>query len=389
MLNITVVGAGYVGLANAVLLAQNNVVTLLDIDEQKVTMVNNRTSPIADAEIETYLKQKKLHLTATTDSTVAYVNARIIIIAAPTNYDPAKNYFDTTIVEKLVAEAIQQNPTATIIIKSTVPVGFTVRLRKDYPKAAIIFSPEFLREGKALYDNLYPSRIVIGDKSKRAHDFAALLLAAAIKKDMPIIFTGPTEAEAIKLFANTYLAMRVAYFNELDTYAELKQLQSHEIIAGISADPRIGDYYNNPSFGYGGYCLPKDSKQLQANFDGVPSTLIRSIITSNDTRIKHIADSVLSRKPTVVGVYRLAMKAGSDNFRESAVTHVIDYLKQAGVTVILYEPSLRSKTYNATEVINDFESFIKQSDVVIANRLYDELRAVRGKVYTRDLFTRD
>jgi UDPglucose 6-dehydrogenase len=389
MLRITVVGAGYVGLANAVLLAQRNAVTLLDIDEHRIALVNDKKSPIADTEIEPYLLEKKLHLTATTDVANAYEKATFIIIAAPTNYDPNKNYFDTTIVETLISEALQQNPTATIVVKSTVPVGFTVRVRSTHPRASIIFSPEFLREGRALYDNLYPSRIVIGDKSKRAREFAALLQTAAIKKDMPVIFTGPTEAEAIKLFANTYLAMRVAYFNELDTYAELKQLSSREIIKGISTDPRIGDYYNNPSFGYGGYCLPKDSKQLHANFDGVPSTLIRSIITSNDTRIKHIADSILSRKPKVVGVHRLAMKAESDNFRESAIKHVIDHLHEAGVKVILFEPTLKDTKYEMVDVVEDFEDFIEQSDIIIANRLAKELEPVSDKVYTRDIFARD
>jgi UDPglucose 6-dehydrogenase len=389
VLKITVVGAGYVGLANAVLLAQKNTVTLFDIDEHKIALVNDRKSPIADAEIETYLAHRKLNLTATTDPSSVYKAATYIIIAAPTNYDPNKNYFDTTIVETLIAEALQQNPLATIVIKSTVPVGFTLRLRSNHPKASIIFSPEFLREGKALYDNLYPSRIVIGDKSKRAHEFATLLEEAAIKKDIPVIFAGATEAEAIKLFANTYLAMRVAYFNELDTYAEIKQLNSREIIKGISTDPRVGDYYNNPSFGYGGYCLPKDSKQLRANFDGVPSTLIRSIITSNDTRIKHIADSILSRNPKVVGVYRLAMKAGSDNFRESAIKHVIDHLHEAGVKVILYEPALKGIKHEIADVIENFEHFVEQSDVIIANRLSEELEAFSEKVYTRDLFARD
>ena len=389
MLKITIVGAGYVGLANAVLLAQNNLVTLLDIDKHKVALVNDRKSPIADAEIETYLAKKSLHLAATTDASAAYKDAAYIIIAAPTNYDPEKNYFDTTIVETLVASALKQNPTATFVIKSTVPVGFMRKLRNKHPNATIIFSPEFLREGKALYDNLYPSRIVIGDKSKQAHEFAALLQAAAIKKDMPIIFTGPTEAEAIKLFANTYLAMRVAYFNELDTYAELKGLSTHEIIQGISTDPRIGDYYNNPSFGYGGYCLPKDSKQLHANFDGVPSTLIRSIITSNDTRIKHIADSIVKNNPKTVGVYKLAMKAGSDNFRESAISRVIEHLHKAGIEVLIYEPTLHETTYGGNVVIPKLALFMTRSDVIVANRFSKELEPAREKVYTRDIFTRD
>ena len=376
-------------MANAVLLAHTNAVTLLDIDTQKVALVNSHISPIADTEIEEYLTQKKLHLTATTDAAIAYKSARFIIVAAPTNYDPAKNYFDTTVVQTIIAEALRQNPAATIVIKSTVPVGFTVGLRGTYPKASIIFSPEFLREGKALYDNLHPSRIVVGDKSKHAHEFAALLQAAAIKKDMPIIFTGPTEAEAIKLFANTYLAMRVAYFNELDTYADVKGLNTTEIIRGVSADPRIGDYYNNPSFGYGGYCLPKDSKQLRANYDGVPSTLIHSIITSNETRIKHIADSIIAQQPTTVGIYKLAMKAGSDNFRESAISRVVDHIHAAGIKTVLFEPAMKRTGHELHEIIEEIENFVDRADIILANRFTEELESVRDKVYTRDLFARD
>ncbi len=388
-LKITVVGAGYVGMANAVLLAQNHTVTLLDIDKERVSLINNRHSPIDDPEIKTYLAECDLQLSATTDSLVAYKDAAYILIAAPTNYDPERNYFDTNIVESLIADASHSNPDATIVIKSTIPVGFTVGMRARHAGIHLFFSPEFLREGKALYDNLYPSRIVIGDTSEEARTFAKLLSEAALKKNIPVIFTGPTEAEAIKLFANTYLAMRVAFFNELDTYAELKGLETGEIIKGISTDPRIGDYYNNPSFGYGGYCLPKDSKQLHANFEDVPSTLIRSIITSNDTRIKHIADTIIRRKPQTVGVYRLAMKAGSDNFRDSAISSVIEHLVTVGIKIVIFEPSLHEKTYKSFEVIRKLEDFILRSDSIIANRLSAELEPVRNKVYTRDIYTRD
>ncbi len=387
--NITVVGAGYVGLANAVLLAQHNSVTLFDIDETKIDLVRHKHSPIADTELEEYLASKPLHLTATTDADAAYDGATFIIIAAPTNYDPERNYFDTHIVESIITSAHEANPDATIIIKSTIPVGFVLEMREKYQGADIIFSPEFLREGKALYDNLHPSRIVVGSDSARAKQFAELLKTAALDKDTKVIFTKPTEAEAIKLFANTYLAMRVAFFNELDTYAETKGLDSADIIAGISADPRIGDYYNNPSFGYGGYCLPKDSKQLHANFEGVPNTLISAIITSNDTRIKHIADTIMERSPQTIGVYRLTMKAGSDNFRDSAISRVVDRLHAAGVHVVIYEPTLEAETFDEFPVVRDFTDFAARADVILANRISDELDPVIDKVYTRDIFTRD
>ncbi len=386
---ITVVGAGYVGIANAVLLAQKHRVTLLDVDGSKVARINARTSPIADKDIEAYLAEKKLTLAATTDATAAYSDADYIIVAAPTNYDADKNHFDTSIVEAIIKTATRENPHATIIIKSTVPVGFTAQLRKQYPKVTIAFSPEFLREGKALYDNLYPSRIVVGDSSPAAKRFASLLEQASLRKDVPVLLTGSTEAEAIKLFANTYLAMRVAYFNELDTYADVKGLNTGEIIKGVSADPRIGDYYNNPSFGYGGYCLPKDSKQLRANYDGIPSTLIHSIITSNETRIKHVADSIIAKQPKTVGVYKLAMKAGSDNFRESAMSRVIDHIHAAGIKTVLFEPALKKTEHELHEIIEEFEDFIDRSDIILANRFSDELENVRDKVYTRDVFARD
>ena len=386
---ITVVGAGYVGIANAILLAQRHRVTLLDIDNSKVTHINARTSPIADKDIEAYLAEKKLTLTATTDPSVAYADADYVIVAAPTNYDADKNYFDTSIVEEIIKIAVRENQHATVIIKSTVPVGFTAKLRKQYPKTSILFSPEFLREGKALHDNLYPSRIVVGDTSPSAKKFANILKQASLRADVPIIFTGSTEAEAIKLFANTYLAMRVAYFNELDTYADVKGLNTSEIIRGVSADPRIGDYYNNPSFGYGGYCLPKDSKQLRANYDGVPSTLIHSIITSNETRIKHIADSIIAQRPETVGIYKLAMKAGSDNFRESAISRVIDHIHAAGIKTVLFEPALKKREHEFHEIVEEFEDFVDRADIILANRLNEELEVVRNKVYTRDIFTRD
>lgn len=382
-------GAGYVGVANAVLLAQDSEVIILDVDPTKVALLSKRQSPIADPEIETYLAEKALYLHATTDTAAAYAKAEFIIVAAPTNYDADKNYFDTSIVESIIEAASLANPSATIVIKSTVPVGFTAELRKQYPETKLIFSPEFLREGKALYDNLYPSRIVVGDNSEAAKTFAGLLKKASLKKDVSVIFTGPTEAEAIKLFANTYLAMRVAYFNELDTYAELKGLSTSEIIRGVSADPRIGDYYNNPSFGYGGYCLPKDSKQLHANFKGVPSTLIEAIVTSNKIRIRHIADTILQRKPKTVGVYRLTMKAGSDNFRESAISRVVDNLREAGVKILIHEPTIHTKTYDNDEVVPDIASFMQRTDIILANRFDAELEPARSKVYTRDIFTRD
>ena len=387
--SVTVVGAGYVGIANAVLLAQSHTVTLLDIDASKVASITAHVSPIADKDIETYLAEKKLNLTATTDPIAAYSSADFIIVAAPTNYDADKNYFDTSIVEGIIKTATHENPHATIIIKSTVPVGFTAQLQKQYPKTTIVFSPEFLREGKALYDNLYPSRIIVGSNSPAAKTFASLLEQASLRKDVPVLCTGSTEAEAIKLFANTYLAMRVAYFNELDTYADVKGLNSSEIITGVSADPRIGDYYNNPSFGYGGYCLPKDSKQLRANYDGVPSTLIHSIITSNETRIKHIADSIIAKQPKTVGVYKLAMKAGSDNFRESAMSRVIDHIHAAGIKTVLFEPALTKTEHEIHELIEDFEEFIASADIILANRFTEELAPVQSKVYTRDIFARD
>lgn len=388
-MNIVVVGTGYVGLSNAVLLAQHNHVTACDIIEEKVALINNRKSPIVDKELEDYLAHEKLDLTATTNAAEAYRDADYIIIATPTNYDENKNYFDTSSVESVIQAVKESGTKGVMVVKSTIPVGFIADMKKKYDVDNIMFSPEFLREGRALYDNLYPSRIVVGEQSDRARIFAELLMQGAKKEDIPVLYTDSTEAEAIKLFANTYLAMRVAYFNELDTYASAKGLNSKQIIEGISLDPRIGTHYNNPSFGYGGYCLPKDTKQLKANYNGIPNNLIGAIIDSNSTRMDYIASEILDRKPQTVGVYRLTMKTGSDNFRQSAIFGIIERLKEAGTDIVVYEPTVKTEEYIGMRIENNFDEFAKAADVIVANRLNDELSAVESKVYTRDLFSRD
>lgn len=388
-MRITISGAGYVGLANACLLAQHNDVVVYDISMNRVRDITSGKSPITDDYIEDFLSNHRVNLTATTDKSIAYQNTDFVIVATPTNYDDNKNYFDTSSVESVIDDVSQLSPTANIVIKSTIPVGFTERMRKQYPHMKIIFSPEFLREGKALYDNLYPSRIIIGDTGEQGHEFANLLVQGARKESIPVLFMNPTEAEAVKLFANTYLALRVAYFNELDTYAELRGLDAKSIIQGVCLDPRIGDYYNNPSFGYGGYCLPKDTKQLKANYKDVPENLISAIVSSNDTRKDHITDMILLRKPEIVGIFRLTMKTGSDNFRSSAIQGIMSRLLSHGIKLVIYEPSLQENTFNNIPVLNNLTEFKKISDVIICNRLTSDLSDTQEKVYTRDLFYKD